>query len=435
MYIDIFLVYLAPFLFISAFYLYRQSEQDKKNRSIQESQGNGCAMTPISLHPVIDHARCMGCGACVAACPERNVLGIINRTAALITPSKCVGHGACKAACPFDAISLVFGTEECGVDIPCVRPNFETNVPGVFIAGELGGMGLIRNAIEQGRQALEAISLAVRKNGKASGIHDVAIVGAGPAGFSATLSAMEKDLKYITLEQETLGGTVAHYPKGKIVMTHSVMLPTVGKTRFRETTKEQLLKFWQDVEARSGVKINYCEPVAKVARGDSYFTVMTPKNTYKAQTVLLAMGRRGTPRKLGVPGEEKSKVTYRLIDPAQYESQHVLVVGGGNSALEAALSLAHTSGTTVTLACLDEAFSGVKQETLEKAQEAHKAGRLNFLMNSRVKEIGDREIILDQAGERIELKNDAVIVCAGGILPIPFLKEIGIEVEKKYGTP
>jgi thioredoxin reductase/ferredoxin len=428
------LIYLSLFLLILVLYLYRQQQREKKNLALQKKQVVASCPIPVSLHPVIDPAKCMGCGSCVAACPEQHVLGIINRQSTLITASKCIGHGACKRACPFDSISLVFGTEKRGVEIPYVRPNFETNIPGVFIAGELGGMGLICNAIEQGRQAMEAISATVRKQGKMADIHDVVIVGSGPAGFSASLLALEKRLKYITFEQETLGGTVAHYPRGKIVMTHPVVLPMVGKTSFKQTTKEQLLKFWQEVEAKSGVKIHYLESVVKVAQEHAYITVTTQKNTYKTQAVLLAIGRRGTPRKLGVPGEEKSKVVYRLIDPAQYASQHVLIVGGGDSALEAAVSLAAIPGTTVTLSYRREAFSGVKEENSVKVQAAQGAGRLGLLFNSNVIEIKDQEVVLDQAGKKIELKNDAVIICAGGMLPITFLKEIGIQVEAKYGT-
>lgn len=427
------LIYILPLSVVFVLYLYCQRKMDNDSRAIQKKQAVAGCSAPISLHPAINPAKCMGCASCVRACPERNVLGIINRQSVLLVPSKCIGHGACRAACPFGALSLVFGTEKFGVDIPCVRPNFETNVPGIFIAGELGGMGLVRNAIEQGRQAMEAISARVKNKEKREGIYDVVVVGAGPAGFSASLLALEKGLKCVTLEQETLGGTVAHYPRGKIVMTRPVVLPMFGMTRFRETTKEELLKFWQDIETRTKIKINYSENVSKVNRENSHFTVTTQKNTYHTLAILLAIGRRGTPRKLGVPGEEKCKVVYRLIDPLQYESQHVLVVGGGNSALEATLSVAGTQGTTVTLSCLTEGFCGVKQDSLERIQSMEKEGKIKVILSSKVLEIRDEEVLLERTGEQIKLKNDTVIVCAGGILPVTFLKEIGIEVEKKYG--
>jgi thioredoxin reductase/Pyruvate/2-oxoacid:ferredoxin oxidoreductase delta subunit len=392
---------------------------------------------PPSLHPIIDRSRCVGCGSCVLACPEKNVLGVINDKAELIAPTSCIGHGACKDACPVGAITLVFGTETRGVDIPMVQPNFETNVPGIFIAGELGGMGLIRNAVEQGRQALESIKGKVMKDGKNGEVLDVLIIGAGPAGISSSLAAIEHKLDYATLEQEAFGGTVAHFPRNKIVMTQSMVLPIFGKTRFRETTKEKLLGFWQDVAKRTNVEIKYNEQVLNIEREEGYFKVTSENgklNTYKSQTVLLAIGRRGTPRKLDVTGEEKPKVVYRLIDPDQYKSQHVIVVGGGDSALEAAVSLSETVGTTVSLSYRSEPFGRAKKKNREKVQKAQEEGRLNVLMKSNVKEIRDHDLLLDHDGQEITLRNDAVIICAGGILPTAFLKEIGIEVETKRGT-
>jgi thioredoxin reductase/ferredoxin len=426
-------VYLVPLLVILIVYLYVLKKNDQKIRVLQKEQVEAGLSEPVSLHPSIDPAKCIGCSACVDACPEQDVLGIVDGKSALVTPANCIGHGACRVACPVDAITLVFGTEKRGVDIPLVNPNFETNIPGIFIAGELGGMGLIRNAVEQGAQAMEAVGVRIRKNGKIPGVHDVVIVGAGPAGFSASLSAIEQKLDYVTLEQETLGGTVSHYPRGKIVMTKPVVLPIVGETHFKEIGKEQLLKFWQDTEKAHGVRINYSERVEKVGIENGVIVVVTQKNVYKTQNVLLAIGRRGTPRKLGVPGEEKTKVVYRLIDPVQYQSQNVLVVGGGDSALEAALALSEVANTTVTLSYRAEAFGRVKPKNREQLQQAQGQGRVNVLLNSNVKEIFDGNVILDQAGKKIEIKNDAVIICAGGVLPTPFLKDIGVRIETKYG--
>ena len=198
---------------------------------------------------------CIGCNSCSEVCPEGDVIGIIEEKAALINPTDCIGHGACAEACPVDAITLVFGTEKRGVDIPYVNENFETNVPGIFIAGELGGMGLIRNAIEQGRQAMESIC---QKPGLGQGNDlDVVIIGAGPAGFSATLGAHANNLRYVTLEQESLGGTVSHFPRGKLVMTQPAELPIVGKVQFTEISKEQLLGFWHKVATKTAIKINF----------------------------------------------------------------------------------------------------------------------------------------------------------------------------------
>jgi len=387
---------------------------------------------PSSLHPVINHTRCIGCGACVNACPEDKVLGLINTKAELINPSHCIGHGACKAACPEDAITLVFGTEKRGVDIPLVKPDFETNVPGIFIAGELGGMGLIRNAAEQGRQAVESIR---KLDGIGKGTQlDLVIVGAGPAGIAASLAATEQKLRFVTLEQDSLGGTVSHYPRGKIVMTAPVELPIIGKVKMTETTKEALLVFWQQVEQKANLEIHYQERVEEISKAEQDFVVKTTRNKYQARAILLAIGRRGTPRKLGVPGEDLSKVVYRLVDPEQYRNQHVLVVGGGDSALEAATSIANEPGTTVTLSYRAEAFSRAKEKNRQKIQQAESSGRLQVLLKSNVKEVNNTHVRLEQEGKEIDLPNEAIIVCAGGILPTPFLKSIGIEVETKFGT-
>jgi thioredoxin reductase len=361
------------------------------------------------------------------------VLGLVAGKAQLVNPSHCIGHGACKTACPFDAISLVFGSENRGVDIPVVSPTFETNLKGVFIAGELGGMGLIRNAVEQGRQALESIG---KYPGVGSGgdVLDVLIVGAGPAGFAASLGAMERGLRAVTIEQETLGGTVSHFPRGKLVMTAPVKLPLVGKVNFTETTKEDLLAFWQRVEQQTGVRISYQERLEDISDADGCYAVKTSRRTYRARTVLLAIGRRGTPRKLGVKGEELSKVVYRLVDAEQYAGRHVLVVGGGDSALEAATSIAAQPGSAVTLSYRSEAFSRAKEKNRRKVDQAVSGGNLQVLFRSNVVAIDEREVELEQEGKTLRLRNDAVIVSAGGVLPTPFLQKIGIQVETKYGT-
>ncbi len=392
---------------------------------------------PPSLHPVIDTNKCIGCRSCVAACPEQYahpVLGMIRGKARLVGPSNCIGHGACKTACPADAIELVFGTARRGVDIPKVNPDFETNIPGIFIAGELGGMGLIRNAVEQGRQAMESIS-------KLDGLgtaerHDLVIVGAGPAGLAASLGAKKSGMNFVTLEQDSLGGTVAHFPRGKLVMTKPAELPIVGKMKFNETTKERLLEFWQGVEKSTGLQINYDERVTGIKQnGDGRsFVVETTRAEYKTRAVLLSIGRRGTPRQLGVPGEEQPKVVYRLIDPEQYAGQHVLVVGGGDSALEAAHSIADQPGTSVTLSYRSAAFSRAKPKNRDKVAHLEAEGRMRVLMTSNVVEIRADSVVIDASGETVELPNDGVIICAGGILPTGFLKEIGIEVETKYGS-
>jgi thioredoxin reductase/NAD-dependent dihydropyrimidine dehydrogenase PreA subunit len=425
-------IYGVPMLLIWSIYLGLRNHRHRNARSRRDRVIAAGLTQPASLHPVIDAHSCIGCRSCVSACPENSILGIIEGKAELINPANCIGHGACKTACPMNAISLVFGTAERGIDIPPLSPRFESNVPGIFIAGELGGMGLIRNAIEQGRQAME--SVAQNCSGHQGSPLDVVIVGAGPAGIAATLEAQKNKLRFVTLEQDSLGGTVANFPRGKLVMTAPVKLPLVGTVKFREISKEKLLEFWNDVIRKTGININFRERVEDITHTDSGFIVKTTRDNYQTSCILLALGRRGTPRKLGVPGEQHPRVVYTLTDPDEYRNRKVLVVGGGDSALEAAASIAEIPGTDVCLSYRKDAFVQVQGKNRQRLAALQQSGRLDVLMNSNVRDIQDDYVVIDQLGSRIELRNDAVIICAGGILPTPFLQQIGIQVETKYGT-
>lgn len=423
-------LYLAVVLLCIVLYLSRRrrihaEHVEELNQAIKDGLNE-----PPSLHPVIDPARCIASGACVKACPE-DALGIVNGKAVLKNAAACIGHGACLPACPVEAITLVFGTAKRGIDIPTVSPEFESNVPGIFVAGELGGMGLIRKAAEQGRQAMDSI----RKRTGGSFDYDVVIVGCGPAGLSAGLSAIQHKLRYKLIEQEdSLGGAVYHYPRQKIAMTSPVKLALVGTVKFGEVQKEKLLTFWLGVVKKTGLQIAFRECLEGIDPQSEGFLVHASTGHYSTRSVLLAMGRRGTPRKLEVPGEETAKVMYRLIDPAQYEGQSVLVVGGGDSALEAAIALSEQAGTQVQLSYRSAAFSRVKQKNRMMLEQQEKAGRLQVLLNSLVRQISEREVEIEQAGQVHVFRNDAVIVCAGGLLPTPLLQKIGLKFDTKFGT-
>ncbi|MGM9516782.1 NAD(P)-binding domain-containing protein [Roseateles sp. DB2] len=403
--------------------------RERGNAQAREEAAAAGLNEPASLHPVVSDSRCIGSGGCVTACPE-GALGIVNGKATLINASACIGHGACADACPVTAITLVFGTERRGVDIPRVSPQFESNVPGLFIAGELGGMGLIRKAATQGVQAIES----VRRRKAGPDELDVLIVGAGPAGIAAGLAAHERQLRYCLIEQEdSLGGAVYHYPRAKIAMTAPVHLPLVGKVQMTEVSKEKLLDFWQDVVGRTGLRLHFRERMERIERVGEGFVVHTSAGVHRARSVLLAIGRRGSPRKLGVPGEERPKVVYRLVDAEQYRGQHVLVVGGGDSALEAALQLAEQPGTTVQLSYRGASFNRVKPKNRQALEVSYRKGRLELLLETEVLAIHESEVELKGPEGLLSRRNEAVIVCAGGVLPIPLLQQMGIEFETKYG--
>ena len=433
--LDNIVVYSIVFALVGIIFFFYIRLSKKKSREtaqkIEKAKEFGMH-EPVSLHPVVDTETCIGSGACIAACPEKDILGIANGQAYTINASRCVGHGACFHACPVQAITLCIGTEKRGVDLPHVSRNFESNIPGVFIAGELGGMGLIRNAVEQGKQAVENF---IRKRKVNSNVqYDLIIIGAGPAGISATLTAEKNGLRYLTLEQDSLGGTVYNFPRAKIVMTSPMYLPLHGRVKLAETSKKELLGLWNEVLSKNKIKINEYEKVENIERKIDHFVITSDKSSYTSSGLILAIGRRGTPRKLDVPGEGKEKVAYRLIEPELIHNKNVLVVGGGDSAIESGLLLAE-EGNKVTISYRGDVFSRLKPKNLQKIEAASTSGKVKVLFNTNVKEIKDDLVILNDGAKSndFEIGNDLVYIFAGGELPTEFLKRAGINITKKYG--
>lgn len=406
-----------------------KKESKVVDQKIQEAKEVG-AYEPVSLYPYIDEDNCIKSGACVIACPEKEIIGIRNGRATLINASRCVGHGACFHACPVEAISLKIGTEKRGVDLPHVNQNFETNVKGIYIAGELGGMGLIKNSVEQGKQAAQYIFNSLDKSSKSE--YDLIIVGAGPAGIAATLQAKILGMKTLTLEQDTLGGTVYNFPRAKIVMTSPMDLPGHGKVKLYQTSKTELLKLWHEVLDKNNINIIENSKVELIGKQEGHFVVTTQKgDTYQSDKILLAIGRRGTPRKLGVPGEHLEKVAYKLMEPEHISGQNILVVGGGDSAIESALLLAKDNN--VVLSYRSEAFNRLKPLNTQNIQKAIENGTINVMFESNVKEIQDKFVaLLLKDGSEMNLENDLVFIFAGGELPTQFLQKAGIEISKRF---
>lgn len=435
MFLEQVLIYGGVFLFcllVVFFYLRKQVKTSQATEAKIEKAISDGTFEPVSLHPVIDQGSCIKSGACIEACPEKDILGIVHGRATLINASQCIGHGACYHACPVEAITLVIGTEKRGVDLPHVNQEFETNVPGIYIAGELGGMGLIKNSVEQGEAAVQNILRAGIKKNPAT--YDLIIVGAGPAGISASLTAKRHGLNFLTLEQDSLGGTVFNFPRSKVVMTAPMNLPLHGKVKLYDTSKTELLQLWQSVMAKNGISVLENTKVESIEMASDHFRVTTARGeVFQTQTVLLAIGRRGSPRKLGIPGETLEKVAYRLLEPENIQGKKVVVVGGGDSAIEAALSLCDTN--EVILSYRSEAFSRLKPKNREKLESAIGARKLDVKLKSNLKQIaaGSVTMTLEDPGSTQTLDNDLVYIFAGGELPTQFLQKAGVEITKRFG--
>lgn len=417
-------------LFFMRGYLLNLRKKEERARQAAE-KGKLFSEGPKAQHPHIDTAACIGCATCTSVCPEGDVLGMIGGKAAIVNGFKCIGHGLCADACPVGAITMVMASPSLSADMPFLTPEYETSIPNLFVVGELGGLALIKNAVNQGRACVDTIVSRFAAAGATRAlpdVYDVLIAGAGPAGISASLRAIEHKLNYVTIEQDEVGGTVAKYPRQKLVMTSPVEFPMYGKFKSTELSKEKLLAFWDEVMHRADFKIRSGEKVEDIRRDAAgVFTVTTSKRQYRAAAVVLALGRTGTPRKLGVKGEELPKVMYRLIEADHYINKKILVVGGGDSAVEAAMGLADQKGNEVTLSYRGEQFSRIKQRNAQRLAERARGGKLKVALSSNVNEIREGSILLEVKGEMRELVNDYVWVFAGGTPPYDFLRKIGVQ--------
>ena len=401
----------------------------KRDEQAKEAAARGKLVSegPRAQHPHIDVNFCIGCQTCTSVCPEGDVLAMLGGKAVIVNGHKCIGHGLCAEACPVGAITMVMSGPSMSADLPRLTPEFETNIPGLFIAGELGGLALIKNAVNQGRGCVDTIARRLAETAATPGVHDLIIIGAGPAGISASLRAIEKKLKFITLERDEVGGTVAKYPRQKLVMTSPVEFPMYGKFDKMQLSKENLLAFWDMVSNRADFNAVTGEKVENITKCDGVFTVTTVNNQYLGRNVILALGRAGDPRKLGVKGEDLAKVMYRLIEADHYVHKRILVIGGGDSAVEAALGLAHQVGNEVTLSYRQAQFTRVKDRNSKHLEESSRSGRVKLLLSSVPVEFKPASAVLRVNGVTQEIPNDFVWIFAGGSPPNDFLKKIGVE--------
>jgi putative YpdA family bacillithiol system oxidoreductase len=432
--------FLIAAVIIGGFLAYYLRQEKKKAAKAKEAAERGKLRSdgPQSQHPHINNNYCIGCATCTMVCPEGDVLGMIGGKAMIINGYKCIGHSICAEACPVGAITMVLASPSVGGSLATLTPDFETSVKNMFIVGELGGLALIKNAVNQGRSCVDTIAARISTKGpsRAAEVYDLLIVGAGPAGISASLRAAEKKLNYLTLEESEVGGTVAKYPRQKLVMTSPVEFPMYGKFKKTELSKEDLLEFWNKVLHRADFNCRTGEKVENIVRGeDGVFTVTTGKGEHRAKHIILALGKSGSPRKLGVKGEELPKVMYRLIEADHYVNKKILVVGGGDSAVEAAMGLACQVGNTVTLSYRQGEFSRIKDRNAQRIAEMSKKGKVKVLFNSKTLEFTSNAVVMEVSGQRQTIPNDFVWIFAGGEPPTAFLKKVGIGFGERDITP
>ncbi|MFZ0198570.1 MAG: NAD(P)-binding domain-containing protein [Candidatus Sulfotelmatobacter sp.] len=423
------LVVLAILTFFVRGYLKKLNQKEEQARRIVE-KASLYSEGPHGLHPHIDATLCIGCATCTTVCPEGDVLAMLGGKAVIGKGQKCIGHASCAEACPVGAVSMVMATPSVGADTPYLTAEYETTVENLFIIGELGGLALIKNAVNEGRQCIDIITKRIRDrrvSESVPGIYDVLIVGAGPAGISASLRAIENKLSYITIERDEVGGTVAKFPRQKVVTTTPLEFPMNLSLKKTELSKEHLLAFWDMVLNR--VEFNVCADsmVTDIRKlPDGSFAVRTASQGYLARTVILAIGRAGNPRKLGVNGEHLPKVMYRLIEADHYRNKRILIVGGGDSAVEAAMGLAQQPGNQVTVSYRKQEFMRIKERNAQRITEFVEAGIIQVIFNSTPVEFGSDSVILGIEGTLQTLPNDFVWIFAGGTPPYDFLKRIGV---------
>ena len=318
---------------------------------------------------------------------------------------------------------------------PYLRKHNESSVSGLFVIGDLAGAPVIKYAMAQGYEVIEHIASLPGVIGNIQpDIFDVIILGAGAAGLNAALQATERGMKYLLLEKEQIANTIENFPEGKWVYAEPDSQPPKGKLWLDGATKEELTQRWHQIIRENQLNIHTMEEVIGCEKRNRTFQIKTLKAVYKAKYVVLATGQRGNPRKLNVKGEDREEVYHRLYSPRKYKSEQILVVGGGNSAIEAAITLSEQN--KVFLSYRGSELSGIFKDIKRKFDEAVIAGKIQPLLNSEVNEFGEHRATLtmqQQGRKKIrEILCDHVFVLIGADVPRQFLKSLGLRMENEW---
>jgi putative YpdA family bacillithiol system oxidoreductase len=389
-------------------------------RLVRKGPALGRLSFPISCRTCVDHR-------CLPACGFDALTDVDGEM--VINSRKCVGCRACFEACPNGVINMIetpYTVEDFPNPMPSTDLSGRTNVPGLYLVGEAAGGALIKVAINGGVAAVESIQKEIRPR-EVAGVKDVAIVGAGPGGLGAALQCMEAGLDYLLFDKGHYAETIQSYPRNKLVMAEPAHIPKYGKLWLRNTTKEELIAKWGEIIQTTGITINSREGVTSVTQVDGAFEVATSKGKYRARRVVLATGNRGDPRKLGCPGETEERVKYVLTDPEPYEGKKVLVVGGGDSAVEAAMSLTDF-GATATISYRKDSFGRIKAGNKTRLAEYEAKGKIAVILESAVKRLDPGVAVIDVKGELRTIENDVVFAMLGGEPPTKFFEAAGVEI-------
>ncbi len=386
--------------------------------------------------PLIDASRCLGCHACVEVCPF-DVLSVEKHVAVVVRPDECCGVAACEQACPNGSLRLAPEGEPLA-DRPRVDAHLESlDHPGVFLAGDLTGVPLIRNAIAQGTRVVERVAAQLRGGARASRI-DLVVVGAGPAGLAAALRAKELGLTCVVLEQSTVAATIRAFPRGKVVHDPPIELPLEGGLWLRESTKEELVAQWTRIVRAHRLEVREQHKVTGVGdeAGHLVVTAETPEGvrSVRAARVLLAIGRRGTPRMLDavIAPAAATRVVYALSDARALAGKHVVVVGLGDSAMEAVVALARQPETKVTVSYRGAGFSRGRARNIDEVRRLAASGRVRLVFESTVERVDDGWAVLATPGLAQQLEKvraDAVLALLGGEPSRGLLDAAGVRTE------